>query len=175
MEYPLKKTPLNTEDSVINNGSLSIPRHNNSNSSTSNIPESDMESAELIPYMSVSDPAQGRYSSKRTEHTNNEKHPEGLLGILNFRQEIRGQSKRQRDLRRLVEVGFENVFVEDQEAFKHLQLVLVRHAAAEAVRELGVGEGCGSLQALVPERLRHERGAARQKNEYTIGKKEKIG
>lgn len=149
MEYALKKSPLNTEDSVINNGSLSIPRHNNSNSSTSNIPESDMESAELIPYMSVSDPAQGRYSSKRTEHTNNEKHPEGLLGILNFRQEIRGQSKRQRDLRRLVEVGFENVFVEDQEAFKDLKFILVLGRLPDLLVELLIVENLLCVQALV--------------------------
>jgi hypothetical protein len=68
---------------------LPVPRHDNPNSTSCDISESDLESSELI--------------------ANDEKHSMGLPGIFCLWQEFWRKPERQSDLRRLIEVGFEHV------------------------------------------------------------------
>jgi hypothetical protein len=117
--------------------SLLVAGHNNANTTTRNIPESNVESTEII--------------------ANNEEHPEWRHRVLDFRQEIGCEAERQRNLCGLVEVGLQDVLVEDQEAFQHLELMLVWHCAANLVVEVGVVEGLDCLQTLVGERWPRDR------------------
>ena len=82
---------------------------------------------------------------------NNEKHRKRLLWILHLGQKPWIQAEGQSDLCRLVEIGFEDMFVKDQEGFEDLEGVFVGNRAADFVVELLVGEGLDGLKALIRE------------------------
>lgn len=83
---------------------------------------------------------------------NDEEHPKWRHGVFDFRQEIGREAEGQRDFRGLVKVGLQDVLVEDQEAFQHLELMLIGHCTANLVVEVGIVEGLNCLQTLVGER-----------------------
>ena len=94
--------------------------------------------------------------------TDDEEHAVRLLRVLDLGQEVGCETEGQRDLRRLVEVRLQDVptlharhkntskkkqgrcseyvLVEDEEALEDLELVLVRHGAADLVVQLRVRE-----------------------------------
>jgi hypothetical protein len=73
---------------------LLASRSDDSNTTSSDVSESDVESSEL--------------------GADDEEHSEGLLGVLDLRQETWVESERQSDLCWLVEVALEDVLVENQ-------------------------------------------------------------
>ena len=69
--------------------SLPVPGHDNTDTTTSDVTETNVESTELV--------------------TDDEEHAEGLLRVLDFWQEVRSETEGQRDLRGLVEVGLQDM------------------------------------------------------------------
>ena len=78
------------------NALLFIPWPNDPNSSTRDITETKVEASKFV--------------------ADNNEHAEWFPGVFYFRQEVGTKTERKRDLRWLVEVGLEDMFVEDQEA-----------------------------------------------------------
>jgi len=77
------------QHSLVDGVILPVPRHDDSNSTSCNVPEPDMESSELV--------------------TDDNEHSVRLSRILDLWQELRGKPERQSDLGRLVEVGLKHV------------------------------------------------------------------
>ena len=71
------------------NNVLPVPRHDDTNTTTCDVTETDVESTEFV--------------------SDDDEHAERLRGVLNLRQEVRCKAERKRDLSRLVEVGLEDV------------------------------------------------------------------
>ena len=67
---------------------LSVPRANDTNTTSSNVGESDMEATEIV--------------------ADNDEDSIRFPGVLDLREEVWSQAERQRDLSGLVEVGLEN-------------------------------------------------------------------
>lgn len=134
---------------------LPIPRPDNSDTSSRNILEPDVESTEVV--------------------ADDDEDSIWFLGVLDFGQEFRGEAERERNLGGLVEVGLQDaptlngqkglrraeehliLLVKDEESFQDLQIVLVGDSSAELVVQLGVRKRLHGLQALVRERGSDER------------------
>ena len=85
----------------------------------------------------------------------NHEHTERLVRVFNVRQEPAIQAEGERDFGRLVEVGLENVLVEDEERLEDLEIVFIRDRLADLVVQLLVRERSLRFESLVGER-RHQ-------------------
>lgn len=83
---------------------------------------------------------------------NDDEHAERLARVLDLGKEVGREAEGERDLGRLVEVRLEDVLVEDEEGLEHLQLVLVRDRAPQAVVQLRVRQRLLRRQPLVRQR-----------------------
>lgn len=86
---------------------LLVPRHNDTNTATSDIAEANVETSELV--------------------SNHEEHAIRLPGVFDLWKEVGSEAERECDFRWLIKVGLENVLVEDEEALQDLEFMLVGH------------------------------------------------
>ena len=89
--------------------------------------------------------------------SDDQEHAERLLGVLDFGEEIGIEAERESNFGGLVEVGLEDVLVEDEEGLENLEFVLVGGGLTDPVVKLLVREDLLSLETLVGE-CRHELG-----------------
>ena len=83
--------------------------------------------------------------------SDNQEHAERLLGVLDFREEIGIEAEGKSNFGGLVEVGLEDVLVEDEESFEDLEFVFVGGGLADLVVKLLVREDLLGLETLVGE------------------------
>lgn len=95
------------QHALVDRVGLPVSRHDQANATSGDIPEADVEPTELAAYMQVINIHLASQPPGRP--TNHDEHPEWFLGVLNLRQEVRGKAERQCDLRRLVEVGLQDM------------------------------------------------------------------
>ncbi len=79
----------------------------------------------------------------------NDEHTKRLLGVFHFGQEVRLKAEGEGDFSGLVEVGFENMFVEDQETLQDLKVLLVEHGTANFVVEFLVCKWLDKFETLI--------------------------
>lgn len=87
--------------------------------------------------------------------SNDQEHAKGLLGVLDLWQELGSESEGKSDFRGLVEVGLEDVLVENEESFENLKFMLVSGSLTNLIVELLVRKDLLGLETLVRKR-RHE-------------------
>ena len=110
---------------------LPASRSNDSNTTSSDVLEPDVESTEI--------------------GSDDEEDPERRQGVLDLGQEIRLKSEGEGDLGRLVKVGLEHVLVEDQQGLENLSLFVVA-SLSDLPDELGLFQGLFGLESLETER-----------------------
>jgi hypothetical protein len=86
---------------------------------------------------------------------NNHEHTKWLVRVFDVRQEPAIEAEGKRDFSRLVEVGLEDVLVEEEERLEDLEIMLVRDRLPDLVVQLLVREWSLRLESLVGER-RHQ-------------------
>jgi hypothetical protein len=111
---------------------LLASRLNDSNSSSSDVSESDVESSEV--------------------GSNDEEETVRRLGVLDRREELGVKSERQGELGGLVEVGLEDVLVEDEEGLEDLDVVRVRDRLSDLGVKLLIRQRLLRLESEVAER-----------------------
>jgi hypothetical protein len=109
---------------------LPTSRSNDSNTTSSDVLESNVESTEI--------------------GSDDEEDPEGRQGVLDLGQEIRLESEREGDLGRLIKVGLEHVLVEDQQGLEDLSLFVVT-SLSDLPDELGLLQRLLGLESLETE------------------------
>ena len=82
---------------------------------------------------------------------NHHEHTKRLIWVLDVWQEPAIQAEGKRDFGWLVEVGLEDVLVEDEERLENLEVVLVRDCLPDLVVQLLVRERSLCLESLVGE------------------------
>ena len=86
---------------------LLVPASDDTNATASYVPESNMESAELVTYVHFVS-VTSHLVNAPSQLTNDKQHAIGLLRVFYLRQEVGGETEGQRHLRRLVEVCLQN-------------------------------------------------------------------
>ena len=82
---------------------------------------------------------------------NDHEHTKRLVRVFDVRQEVAIQAEGERDCGWLVEVGLEDMLVEDEERLEHLEIVLVRNCLPDLVVQLLVRERSLRFESLVRE------------------------
>lgn len=107
---------------------LLTPGSNDTDTTSGNIPESDMETSKL--------------------GTDNKEHTKRSLGVLNLGEERRVETEREGDLGRLIKVALDDLPVENQQRLENLDGVLVGCGLADEGVQVFVREGLFSLETL---------------------------
>jgi hypothetical protein len=93
---------------------------------------------------------------------NDNEHAKGLPRVLDLGQEIGSQPEGQCNLGWLIEIGFEDMLIENQEALQDLEILLVGHGTADFVVKLFIGQRLDELQTLIRQSRPEKRGTRQQ-------------